>query len=139
MYGVPMKPAHAQWRVVGLAVFMALVAVGSADGQTLKSGIWTGTIEPPDGEYLDIKYNVRVESDTLKIRIITPEFGEFETTDVRIVDGVLLFGFSPGQPLSCELKPRDGGRFRGACVDSDGDPGYLTMIPPGSEKKDDGR
>ena len=134
-----MKLARPQWQIVGLALFMALVAVRSADGQTLEAGIWTGTIEPPEGQYLDITYDVRVESDTLKIKIITPEFGEFETTDVRIVDGVLFFGFSPGQPLSCELKPRDGGRFRGACVDADGDPGYLTMIPPGAEKKGDGR
>ena len=115
---------------VALVAVTALSVTEQATAQDIPTGIWTGTIEPPNGQYIDATYNVRFESDSLKIRIIVPQMGEVEATEVRMEEGNLHFTWFPGAELTCVLKPRDEGRFRGACTDPDGDPGYLTMVPP---------
>ena len=114
-------------------VVVGFISVNAANAQDLQAGEWTGTIQPPNAETMDITYDVLVESDSISITIVAPGMGEFATTDVRMEDGNLLFAFTPGTPLTCVMKPRDGGKYRGACIDAEGEPGYLTMVPPGKK------
>lgn len=124
--------------LLGLAVFLSAALAPAVLAQTLQDGTWTGTVTPPNGEVIEVTYEVHTMNDTLHIRIATPQFGSFDFKDIVVKDDALLFSWTPGNDfLTCDLKRRDDGSYEGECVDAGGVPGVLLMRPPGSEQDHD--
>lgn len=114
----------------GLALLCILFLSPDVQAQTLKAGTWTGQITPPDGQTLDITYEVSTANDSLKISMIVPERGTFPFEDITLEDGVLSFFWEAGEPLGCNLTLGEDGTFAGECSDIEGTSGQLTMVPP---------
>ena len=114
--------------LVGVAV---LPATGSA--QDLQDGMWSGTMTPPDGTDVPITYQVSHPNAELAITFVSP-MGNSSFSDIRFEDGVLLFSWSPGPLLECELEPQEKGGYYGDCIDDSGTTGQLRMTPPGDEE-----
>jgi hypothetical protein len=127
---------------------LAVMAVASltltpvADGQTLAEGMWTGTIEPPEGEIVDVRYEVKNAGDVMTVALLPPEGigaeSRYEFSDVRFENGNLVFWWEPGHRVDCVLEPLDGGEYEGECTGGDGRAGYLSMVPPGHDGDHDG-
>lgn len=120
------------WIVAGLAL---LFGVLPALAQELPTGIWSGTISPPDQAGMDVDYEVSYDDEgALHIDLIPPPgLGAPDSIPfdgIELVDGVLTFGWSAGTDLLCELIQQEDGSFEGECVDLGGSPGILVMIPP---------
>jgi len=113
-----------------LALLCTLLLTPHTQAQTLEAGTWTGKITPPDGQTLDITYEVAVANDSLRISMVIPEMGTFPFEDIRLEEDVLTFFWEPGEPLGCNLQRGDDGIFKGECSDIEGTTGQLTMVPP---------
>lgn len=121
----------------------ALTVPPAAVAQSLDEGMWTGTMETPGGEVVDLRYEVKKDGDALKIALLPPEevgadSDRYEFSDVRMEDGNLVFWWQPGPRVDCVLEPIEDGAYDGECSTADGDSGYLTMVPPGADAADEG-
>ena len=119
------------WKMLALlaAAFM-VPAVGSA--QAPRSGTWTGTVTPPEGETTLVTFDVVSSGDSLSIVIHAGEHGTFEAAQERFADGKLTFTFQPGPVVSCTLTPNTEGGFSGSCFEAAGAEAKITMVPPTS-------
>jgi hypothetical protein len=117
-----------------ITLFVFLLPVG-ASAQSLVPGKWTGYIIPPSGAKMDVFYDVRVESDTLRIDIVNEEVGRFPFTDVAVTDDGLKFGWAPGVQLFCELFLKANGGYEGECAPEDGESGTLVMNRPATKER----
>jgi len=106
-----------------------------ASAQTLAVGKWTGFIIPPGGQTLDVSYDVRVESDTLKIDIVNEQVGHIPFTNLKVTDDGMRFEWEPGVHLFCELFLKVDGGYEGECAPEDGDSGTLVMNRPASNNR----
>lgn len=119
--------------VVALALF---VAVAPANAQELEAGTWTGTVTPPDDPTFDVEYEVSYDEEgALAITLIPPAGSgappSIPFRDAAFEDEALTFSWTAGSTaLTCELLLLEDGSFEGECVDEDGVPGHLTMVPP---------
>ena len=117
------------------AAFLVLCAVtpGICAAQSLKSGTWTGTVIPPEGDITSVTFDVTVNTGSLDIVIHAGEHGDFTTEQGRYADGKITFTFAPGPLVSCTLTRDDEGVFKGSCIEDGGDGGReakITMVPP---------
>ena len=115
-----------------------LTLAPAAIAQSLAEGKWTGTMETPDGEVVDLTYEVKKDGDVLMIALLPPEGAgadsdRYEFSDVRMEDGNLVFWWQPGPRVDCVLEPVDDGAYDGECSIESGESGYLTMVPPGAD------
>lgn len=122
------------------AVALALtLAVGPARGQELATGTWTGTVTPPGETALEVQYEVSYDEEGALAITLLPPAGvgappSIPFNDIALEDEALTFGWSAGDTaLDCELLLLEDGSFEGECVDEDGVPGFLTMVPPADE------
>lgn len=119
--------------VVAAALF---IAVAPASAQELETGTWTGTVTPPDDPTFEVEYEVSYdEGGALAITLIPPAGVDAPPSipfrDAVLEDGALTFSWTAGSTgLTCELLLLEDGSFEGECVDEDGVPGHLTMVPP---------
>ena len=102
----------------------------AAQSQPLKSGTWTGSVTPPEGETTLVTYDVAVLGDSLTITIHAGEHGDFVTTEGRYADGKIMFKFAPGPTVSCTLAKDEKGTFAGSCFEDGGSEAKITMVPP---------
>ena len=65
----------------------------------LAAGTWTGVITPPDGQAVDVTYDVTVKNDTLAISINAAQYGTFPAQQIKNEVDKLSFTFSPGPNL----------------------------------------
>jgi hypothetical protein len=119
------------------AVFTVALAP-HATAQSLEEGRWTGTMEAPDGDVVDLTYEVKKDGDVLTIALLPPEgvgadADRYEFSDVRMEDGNLVFWWQPGPRVDCVLEPVDDGAYDGECSVENGESGFLTMVPPGED------
>ena len=97
-----------------------LTLAPAAIAQSLAEGKWTGTMETPDGEVVDLTYEVKKDGDVLMISLLPPEGAgadsdRYEFSDVRMEDGNLVFWWQPGPRVDCVLEPVDDGAYDGEC------------------------
>lgn len=118
--------------LVAVAWAVLLALPGSA--QELPAGMWTGSVTSPDGDFIEVEYEVALGEEGLEIAIIPPAGlateDRFEFGDVALDDGVLTFSWSPGVWLDCALDLQEDGSYEGECVDEGGTSGILKMVPP---------
>ena len=101
-------------------VALAFAAPAPIAAQKLETGIWTGTITPPDGAAVNVTYDVRTSGDTTRITA-NAEMGSFTFVDVKVLADRITFTFTPGDThVSCVLMLGEGGSYKGDCTDSDG-------------------
>ena len=119
---------------------VALLAISSAASAQqaavpkLEVGEWTGQVTPPDGQTVNVIYDVAYAGDTLKITIKAAEHGTFETTDVKLEADKLSFKFSPGITVSCVLNKKEAA-YVGSCTDDGGGVATMDLSPPKKDKK----
>lgn len=115
-----------------LSLALALAMTAPATAQDIQTGTWTGSITPPGVPTQETTYEVTASDDMVAITIATP-IGDLPFNDLEVGADRLTFSFEPGTPVDCVLMLRDDGSYSGECVDSDGDPGVLVMVPPGGQ------
>lgn len=112
-----------------LIALALLVGPSTAAAQRLQPGTWTGTVTPPNGETVNVTFDVRETGDTVSITLKS-EFGDFPFSSIKVAPDRLTFTFTPGTPVDCTLMLRENGNYSGDCIDSDGEAGIIVMIPP---------
>ena len=117
------------------AVAAAVLFAFPVSAQELPAGMWTGSVTTPDGDVIEVEYDVVHGEEGLAIAIIPPPGlapqDRFEFENVALEDGVLTFNWSPGVWLDCALDLQEDGSYEGECLDEEGAPGILRMVPPG--------
>jgi len=115
-----------------LVVMLGLAAPAAAQDK-LEAGVWTGTVFTPDGDVIDLSYDVSYADDALSIELILPaDLGEgnvMAENPMHEAD-TIVFTLDVGQQVSCTLMAQDDGQFEGECVDSSGEGALMIMIPP---------
>lgn len=109
---------------------------GSAAAQQaapkLETGLWTGTIVPPEGEPATVTYEVSYAGDTLNIKIKAGEHGSFDTWEAKAEEGKISFKFRPGPEVVCVLKKVEKS-YSGMCTADDGSTATMDLSPPKKE------
>ena len=118
-----------QWKKVGFAVVALLMLPAMLAAQEVPAGKWTGTITPPNGTTVQATFDVTVAGDSIAITLNGP-FGSLPSSEGRIHPDRLTFTFSPGTRVECTLMLQEDRSYKGECLDSDGDPGIIVMVPP---------
>jgi hypothetical protein len=121
---------HRHLITLALASLLALPVAASA--QTLKPGIWTGTVAPPGEGVVAVTFDVKVAGDTTSITLTAGEHGTFKLEEVKVTADKITFKFTPGPVVSCTLAKKDDGSYAGDCSDG-GESAQMTMIPPKTE------
>lgn len=123
-------------RVPVIAALAALFGLSPMSGQELATGVWTGTVSPPGDPSIEVQYEVSYDEEgALQITLLPPAGIEAPPSiafrDEALDEESLRFSWTAGSTdLDCELLLVEDGSFEGECVDDDGVPGHLTMIPP---------
>jgi opacity protein-like surface antigen len=116
-------------KLLGVAFAVALAAPLHA--QTMVPGAWTGTLSGgPNGESVPLTFDVKVEHDTLKIALVTPDGRSFPFANVRFEEKNLRFDIGPNNEGHCLLNPTPMGGYKGDCTADDGTGAALEMVPP---------
>jgi hypothetical protein len=117
-------------RSLGLLLALIVASTTGLQAQKLASGTWTGKGVDPGGEEFPITFEVQTTGDSISIAMVGPDGERIDLTEIHFADGKLLFKWSPGPIISCELSPVDGGGYSGPCTDDSGGTGIITMTPP---------
>jgi hypothetical protein len=116
-----------------LALPLAASAQTTAGAPTLVSGKWTGTVTPPDGQLVEVMFDVATLNDTLQITIDAGQHGQFKAEEIKLDSASLSFSFTPGPRVVCVLAKKADGTYGGDCTDDGGTPVPMTMVPPKTE------
>ncbi|MEO8200029.1 MAG: hypothetical protein ABI679_05850 [Gemmatimonadota bacterium] len=118
-----------------LLLLVALMAgsITRLNAQKLETGTWTGTLTDPGGDVIDVTYAVALSGDTLQITMSAAEGLSAAFSNIRFEEGKMVFSWEANTKIDCTLSPAEGGGYAGACTDSNGGRGQMTMVPP---KKD---
>lgn len=130
-----------RWRGAVAVVAFGLAGVAAADAQEttagqdarLAEGMWTGTVYPPEGELIELEYEVSYGEEGLAIVLHPPaETGVGSVTaDDPVYEALTLtFTLVVGDTIMCTLFEEEDGHLEGDCVDSSGEPALMTMFPP---------
>lgn len=128
-----MRLARTTLVAVALLVAAAPLGAQSRDSTQFSMGKWTGTAITPDGEQVDLVYDVAMQGDTLTMSIQAGEHGTFATHEVRLANDRLTFWFQPGPRVECTLIRQPSLEYTGECLDEGGGVALLKMIPPPAE------
>lgn len=122
------------WAGVLPMLVLFLGAAMPATGQErLSEGLWTGTVFTPDGQIVDLSYDVTYADDALGIELILPaDLGMGNIfAGGPVHDGeTLSFTLEVGESVSCNLIAQADGSYEGECIDSSGEGALMTMAPP---------
>ena len=125
---------------VALAAVLAFSASANAQqaAPQLEAGRWTGVVTPPDGNAVDVTYDVAYDADKLLITVNAGEHGSFKAIEPKFEAGKITFGLQVGSDLHCVLNAKEEG-FGGLCTEAGGDissAGTMTMLPPKKESNE---
>ena len=120
--------------VVALAVIVTAIMAPALSAQDLQSGTWTGEIIMPDGNSVDVMYEVASTADSLGITIAAGPMGTFKTSNIELSDKELAFDWQPGPVVFCALKKKANGSYEGACAPEGDEEGIMIMNPPKDKK-----
>lgn len=118
--------------VPAAVLFLGLAAPATSQDK-MEEGVWTGTVFMPDGEMLDLFYDVSYDDGGLAIELILPPetgMGTLFAESPMYEAETLVFTLDVGEAVSCSLTEEDDGRFEGECMDSSGVGALMTMFPP---------
>jgi hypothetical protein len=115
--------------VFGLLLLGSL-SLSDVAAQSLETGTWTGYIQPPDSDRLPVTYDVRMESDTLKIDISNEQMGTLPLRGIELSNDEMRFMWSPGVDLQCRLRLKANKGYEGECAPEGGESGSIVMNPP---------
>lgn len=118
---------------VGFALAFALAGHARAQDATLEEGMWTGTAYPPDGDMIELEYEVSYGETGLVIVLHPPAelgVGTLNADDPVYEAGALSFTLMVGDTVQCTLYQEEDGHLEGDCIDSSGEPALMTMYPP---------
>jgi hypothetical protein len=119
---------------IALAVPALAAAQQPAAPVKLDVGRWGGTVVTPDGQVVDVTYDVAMNHDTLGITINAGDHGTFAVSNIKLEAGKLSFTFTPGPVVTCNLTRQDSGVYSGDCSDgSGGAAAQMQMVPPKKE------
>jgi hypothetical protein len=130
-----MSNASCRVALVGLALGLVLAGTVRAQEQEkrLAEGMWTGTVYPPDGDLIELEYEVSYGDDGLAIVLHPPAevgVGPLAADDPVYDVQTLSFTLMVGDTVLCTLLEEEDGHFEGDCVDASGEPALMTMFPP---------
>jgi hypothetical protein len=117
-------------------ILMSGLAAPTAAQDKIETGMWTGTVFTPDGEVIDLSYDVSYADDGLAIELILPAdlgMGNIMAGSPMHEGDAIVFTLDVGEQVSCSLMAQDDGQFEGECIDSTGGAALMTMIPPEDE------
>jgi hypothetical protein len=115
-----------------LLTFSASASAQQAAPAKLQIGAWSGKVTQPDGQSVDVKYDISYAGDTLKIKINAAEHGSFDTWDAKVEADKLSFKFRPGPEVSCVLNKLEKS-YSGTCTAEDGSAATMDLSPPKKE------
>ncbi len=119
--------------LLAMVCFAALTYTSPVLAQDLEVGTWTGTVTPPSSQVFDVTYIVEHTDDALTITMNSP-MGPLPFSNIEVGENNITFSWQAGPThLDCDLKTQEDGSYKGECVDADGSPGTLIMIPPEDE------
>lgn len=118
-----------KWKMLAV-LLVAFMAPAVCSAQAIKSGTWTGTVQPPDGDVTDLTFDITVMGDSLGVVIHAGEHGDFTAREGRYADGKITFAFEPGVTVRCTLARVEDGSFAGNCQGEDGSLAPMTLVPP---------
>lgn len=134
-----------RWRAALAAVALGLGGAAAASAQEtgaqaadgperrLAEGMWTGTVYPPDGELIELEYEVGYGDAGLSIVLHPPAevgVGPLPAEDPVYEALTLSFSLNVGDTVQCTLFEEEDGHLEGDCIGSDGQPALMTMFPP---------
>jgi len=106
------------------------IASRPAAAQELQSGTWTGFVLPPNGEEMEVTFEVTSTADSLAIQLMAGPMGSFNLDNIELTSDELAFTFSPGPVVYCFLKKKSNGSYEGPCAPDGDEEGILVMNPP---------
>lgn len=135
------------WRGALVALVFGLVCVsaasaqepesgqraGGGEGARLTEGLWTGTVYPPDGQVIELEYEVSYGEGGLSLVLHPPAdagVGPVTADDPVYEALTLTFTLIVGDTIMCTLFEEEDGHLEGDCVGADGEPALMTMFPP---------
>jgi hypothetical protein len=111
------------------AAAIVLAASAAVRAAELEPGQWTGTITPPQGSAAPAEFTVSETGDQVEISVSVMGM-VLPFRDIEIGDDSLVFTWTPGPDVRCELDLQDDKSYTGACTDTEGGIGHITMMPP---------
>ena len=127
-----------RYPIFAIAAAALFTFAGSASAQQaaapakLQIGAWTGKVVQPDGQSVDVTYDIAYAGDTLKIKIKAAEHGSFDTWDAKLDGEKLSFKFRPGPEVVCVLNKVEQS-YSGTCTAEDGSAATMDLSPPKKE------
>src|SRR5688572_14095734 len=86
-----------RYRTFALAAAAVITFAASASAQQpaakLEVGKWSGKVTPPDGNTVDVNYDVTYAADTLRITIVAGTHGTFPVYEAKLDGTKLSFKF----------------------------------------------
>jgi hypothetical protein len=125
-----MPPRSNAFLLPCVILFLAPAAVAA---QKLEAGQWTGTVTPPNGQALQVTFDVAANGDSTTITMNAGPMGAQPLADIKILADRITFTFTPGPVVSCTLMLRKDKSYQGDCLDPDGGKGVILMTPPKKE------
>jgi hypothetical protein len=105
-------------------------AAAPASAVKLEAGTWTGQVTTPNGQTVDVTYDVAVKNDTVTVTINAGQFGSFPAQALKFEADKFSFNFTPGPTVECVMKKQPDGTFAGDCLDDSGAPAHMTWVAP---------
>ena len=132
--------------VITIAAMVAIAAPSASaqekdahmKGEMAESHWMKGTMTPPEGEAMDIKYELKKGEDGMKGWIVGDDDGEevrIAMKDLKWEGDYMTYNWSPpdeaGLVISCKLMKQDDGGFAGDCTDNQDESrtGQMTVAP----------
>lgn len=122
---------------VAIALFTLTASANAQQPQPAKKldvGQWTGKVTPPDGQVVDVTFDVTYAGDTLQIKLNASQHGEFTTTEAKFDGTKISFKFRPGPEVVCVLEKK-AAVYTGVCTEDSGETASIEMSPPKKEGK----
>lgn len=120
-------------RTEGVTVYRAPDGFGTPM-EVLHPGQWTGSSIAPEGEELQLTFDVTLSTDGMHIVVNTADRGSYPFSDVKLVNDTLTFTFQPGPTVRCVLPLEADGSYSGVCTAGEtGETATMRMIPPRRE------
>lgn len=100
--------------------------------QTLKEGLWDGSMTIPGEPEIQVRYRVAEIDGELNITI-EGEGNRLPVHNVELDGDTLSFSWGDGLTTNCTLTLQDDGSYAGHCSRGEGPKGQVKMTPPAGE------
>lgn len=116
------------------ALVLLLAFSPSLAAQTLKEGLWDGSMTIPGESEIQVQYRVTKPAGKLNITI-EGERNQLPVHSVQLEKDTLSFSWGNAPTTDCRLKLQDDGSYIGGCSRGGGSQGRMKMTPPARDQK----